>query len=64
MYMVEGRIVCQHVLGKAGGKKLLETRYWIHVALDFCQHKTVCEHSNEPLFYIEDGEFLDQLSVC
>jgi hypothetical protein len=34
------------------------------VALDFCQHETVCEHSNEPLFSIEDGEFLVQLSDC
>jgi hypothetical protein len=30
-----------------------------------CVNMRLCEHSNEPLFSIEDGEFLDQqLSRC
>jgi hypothetical protein len=40
----------------------LQTRDWIHMAVDLCQHEAVCEHSNEPLFSIEDGEFLEQLT--
>jgi len=29
-----------------------------------CVNMKLYEHSNEPLFSIEDGEFLDQLSDC
>jgi len=29
-----------------------------------CVNMRLYEHSNEPLFSIEDGEFLDQLSDC
>jgi hypothetical protein len=41
-----------------------ETIYWIHMAVDLCQHEAVCEHSNEPLFSTEYREFLDQWSDC
>jgi hypothetical protein len=37
----------------------IETRDWIHIAMNLCLHEAVCEHSNEPLFSIEDEKFLD-----
>jgi len=34
------------------------------IRLWMCVDMRLFEHSNEPLFSIEDGEFLDQLSDC
>ena len=78
MYVVDGRIVYENVLGKPVRKNLLRDQgvgvsiilKWIlemwevrlgtgSIWLWICVNMRLCEHSNEHLFVIEDGEFLD-----